>query len=371
MNKKYQSYFVSGVTIFLLLLSLWLVAGGAIRSLLSQDTGSSSATQYYSKATVSSNLQGMWALNNVNSGVGTIYNRGMTATEDSLLFLGNVEKQSGTLLRLNLLTGQVETNYDVSARVDIIGGNNQFVFVGVDGNGRIENSSIEGAAQVIAYEISSGRQMWAQRVRGARSISFIHTFGTTVSVVGSISGGYRYQLLDTSTGEVRYDNEHNYPVFYANNIWYYLNVPNQLRAVDAQSGNQLWEQQFSVRAFNYSSIHFPPVFTDNIVVGKTGEGVGRAFGLERTTGTLLWLSNALAYSNVAVSNGVAYFLSDKAELRVIDVRTGQILATATFEPTTPQPELEQGHVYNIAASRDIVVVYLGDSRQLFAFRFLR
>ena len=92
MNKKYQSYFVSGVTIFLLLLSLWLVAGGAIRSLLSQDTGSSSATQYYSKATVSSNLQGMWALNNVNSGVGTIYNRGMTATEDSLLFLGNIEK---------------------------------------------------------------------------------------------------------------------------------------------------------------------------------------------------------------------------------------------------------------------------------------
>jgi hypothetical protein len=59
-------------------------------------------------------------------------------------------------------------------------------------------------------------------------------------------------------------------------------------------------------------------------------------------------------------------------LKAIDSKTGQVLAIVTFEPETPQERLTQGgRIYNVAAKGDIVVVYLGDSRQLFAFRFVR
>lgn len=108
-----------------------------------------------------------------------------------------------------------------------------------------------------------------------------------------------------------------------------------------------------------------------VIVGLTGYGSGRLFGIDSRAGTLLWQTDDSSYGNVAVSNGVAYFLTVKAELKAVDVQTGKTLATVTFKPTTSQEKLEFGRVYSVAVSDDIVVVYLGDSWQLFAFRFSR
>ncbi len=52
----------------------------------------------------------------------------------------------------------------------------------------------------------------------------------------------------------------------------------------------------------------------------------------------------------------------------VDIQTGEVLSTLRFEPS----EISSGgghYEYLVAASDDIVLVYLGDGRQLIALRF--
>jgi hypothetical protein len=94
----------------------------------------------------------------------------------------------------------------------------------------------------------------------------------------------------------------------------------------------------------------------------------------------LWEYSGIV-SNIANDGGVAYFIilepgsswggdsAENAQLVAIDIRTGKMLGSVNFEPPGIQSGWGNYH-YHVAASNDIVLVYLGDSRQLFAFRYL-
>jgi outer membrane protein assembly factor BamB len=214
--------------------------------------------------------------------------------------------------------------------------------------------------------------MWSRRVRGARDIAYISAYANDISVIGSTVAGERYQYLNAANGEVQYSNDANYPVFFTTHTWYIIQPRSRLRAVASNNNTLLWERRFDTETFNYSSVYFAPILDNGIIIGRTGEGVGKIYALDSASGHLLWRSEDIVYGNVAVSQGVTFFLNEQAELKAIDSKTGQVLAIVTFEPETPQERLTQGgRIYNVAAKGDIVVVYLGDSRQLFAFRFVR
>lgn len=375
MVKNQGTYFLLAVVVLGVLGLIWFAEGGTFSWITQR--GSLPAIQYYAEVAVPAQVQSLWALNNVSHGASRSDDRVMVANTHSLFFLGSLDNQPETLLEIDWLTGQVETNYQVSARIDTIGSNDQFIYAGVNSSTRIvDDSATAGVAQVIAYEIGSGNQAWFRPIRGASRISSIHTFGNRVSVVSVVAtGDDHYQLLDADTGRDVYTDNQDYPVLYENGTFYYLNTnnspPERLWAINIQTGNLLWEQMFSSRTFDYGTVHFRPLLEKEVIVGLTGYGSGHLFGIDSRTGTLLWQTDDSSYGNVAASNGVAYFLTVKAELKAVDVQTGKTLATVTFKPTTPQEKLEFGRVYSVAASDDIVVVYLGDSWQLFAFRFSR
>lgn len=375
MVKNQWTPFLLGVAVFVILGLIWFAQGGSLSWMTQR--GSLPAVQYYAEVAIPAQVQSLWTLNNVSHGASRSDDSVMVANNQSLFFLGGLENQPETLLEIDWLTGQVKTNYQVNARIDTIGGNDQFIYAGVNSSTRmVDDNATAGVAQVIAYEIGSGNQAWFRPIRGASRISSIHTFGNRVSVVSFVAtGDDRYQLLDADTGRVVYTNDQDYPVFYENGTFYYLNTdnspPERLWAINIQTGNLLWEQMFSSRTFDYGTVHFHPLLEREVIVGLTGYGSGHLFGIDSRTGTLLWQTDDSSYGNVAVSNGVAYFLTVKAELKAVDVQTGKTLATVIFKPTTPQEKLEFGRVYNVAVSDDIVVVYLGDSWQLFAFRFSR
>src|SRR5690606_2533005 len=134
--------------------------------------------------------------------------------------------------------------------------------------------------------------------------------------------------------------------------WYSITSPNQLRAVEIEK--VLWQREFDQRV-----LFLPPVMSNRIIVGRTGEMIGNVYGLDSVSGDLLWESDDVVYSNVIADRGIVYFLTEQAELKAVDAQTGQIIASVQFVPDTAQEHLTQSYVYSVAASNGIVVVYLG------------
>lgn len=260
MVKNQWTPFLLGVLVLGILGLIWFAEGGTFSWITQR--GSLPAIQYYSEVAIPAQVQSLWALNNVSHGASRSDDSVMMANNQSLFFLGGLENQPETLLEIDWLTGQVKTNYQVSARIDTIGGNDQFIYAGVNSSTRIvDDNATAGVAQVIAYEIGSGNQAWFRPIRGASRISSIHTFGNRVSVVSVVAtGDDHYQLLDADTGRVVYTNDRDYPVLYENGAFYYLNTdnspPERLWAINIQTGNLLWEQMFSSRTFDYGTVHF-------------------------------------------------------------------------------------------------------------------
>lgn len=327
----------------------------------------SPAVQHYVVSISSSKFQVAWSLDNVFArqparGVRPL---ALAASNEYLFLLGSLaQDKPSSLHTINLSTGQVEANYTIQSRTEVLAVGENYFYLGVPSLGKIDENSTTGAAFVAAYEITSGQQVWRTYIRGARGIHLVHVFENMLSVIGSTATITRYQMLDADSGQVRYNSETSYPILISDNAWYSITPPNQLRAVEIEK--VLWQREFDQRV-----LFLPPVMSNHIIIGRTGEVIGNVFGLDSVSGDILWESDDVVYSNVIADRGIVYFLTEQAELKAVDAQTGQIIASVQFVPDAAQEHLTQSYLYSVAASNGIVVVYLGDSRQLFAFRFLR
>jgi outer membrane protein assembly factor BamB len=112
------------------------------------------------------------------------------------------------------------------------------------------------------------------------------------------------------------------------------------------------------------------VISQNVIVARAGEAkfLGLAFGVDATTGRTLWEYQNII-GNVAVDRNVAYFLTRDVKLWAVDIRTGDRLGLVRFSPDTHPDSVN--NAYRVAASDGVVVIYLGEGQQLFAFRFLQ
>lgn len=353
----------------IIVLGVWAIwfFGSIYLNLIARPTWPA-AIQNYTTPNPSPQFQHIWALDNAFSGRDALGSIVLTATKEEVLFYGDFHPNEpvDSLQRLNLLTGGIKDIINVSRRAEGIVSNNRFIYVSNRSGNKIDSETLQGAAQVVAYDIESGQQVWSQRIRGARGIASMSVYEDIVTVVGETATVNRYQHLNVSTGRVTYSNDSEYPVLYSGDIWYVIRFKpiEYLVAIQSRTNTPLWEQK-SIYP------HDAPSLSNGVIVGRSGGRIGYAYGVDRGTGMLLWLSDDVVYSNVSISNGIAYFLTGQAQLKAVDVRTGQTLATMHFVPETVQEQLTQQRVYNVAVSGDIVVVYLGDSRQLFAFRFVR
>jgi outer membrane protein assembly factor BamB len=98
------------------------------------------------------------------------------------------------------------------------------------------------------------------------------------------------------------------------------------------------------------------------------------YALDRETGELLWqISNIVYGSNVAYSPKiqVVYALRDNGDLLAINENTGESSTAAKFSSVPFLFNIsENGESYELAydQEQDILLVALGDSHQLYAFR---
>ncbi|MCA9941097.1 MAG: PQQ-binding-like beta-propeller repeat protein, partial [Anaerolineales bacterium] len=117
-------------------------------------------------------------------------------------------------------------------------------------------------------------------------------------------------------------------------------------------------------------LYQPPFAAGQVMLVRTGDGrqSGLLYGLDVADGGVLWQYETArtVASNVAYNGDLAYFLNARAELVAVDAVTGAVREVMGFMPASLADAANRS--FQVAAAGDLVFVYFGDSRQLFAFR---
>ncbi len=295
------------------------------------------------------------------------------STESNVYLSGSLKNNSPEfLISLNLLTGQVEWQQRLQNQQTLEELDSKYIYISEGATQKIAGpTQLWGAAQIIAYDLEFN-EVWMQRFAGSVGVTINGIIEDTL-VVDAGPGFYR---VDTRTGKKIDGPRQQVLLSDRGKIQYLLAYEGRtvLYGVDTETEKAIWDHDlFS------SSPQF--LFEDELIL--IGNAVGGELGgvtvLDGKTGKVLW-KHRRVISNVASSNEIVYFMQLEegiwgqdlildAQLLAVDIRTGETLGSLQFEPSGIQSG--SGHYeYLVSASNDIVLVYLGDGRQLIALRFL-
>jgi len=225
-----------------------------------------------------------------------------------------------------------------------------YAYWGYDGN-RSNLSSI------VAYEIDRDTISWIQHPSVGRSsqIGYLLTDGTTVNADTTV--------LNASNGEIIRERDRNVesePLHSSGNpAFWYATVNLQ----DNSDSLEFWN--------NLSlSMYQPPLLLENTIINRThrGDALGKIEIFNRKTYELLWDTPENVISNVSTNGSTIFFLTSSAKLLAVDIETGQEIGLIQF--TNERFQLGETRGFFVAANEGSVFVYLGDSRQILAFRLL-
>ncbi len=352
---------------------LWgLPIGQRLRPVLLQESEPILPKISYVVVTPSLQFEYLWTKspfwNNYGNHQGGIH---LAATDKYAFLLGSIESNEVgelTMTKLNMFTGEVEwvrldsssLNKGAATTVSV---NSDRIYVGFDGTQKISGDTTWGAGKVVAYDIGTSDIVWSKTIPGARGIETLVITDSSVSVDGAFSSSN--YLLDAGTGDVIDIIEKPNLIWFTNNgISYERQKSFSFQARDRETSEIIWQNEEDY----YPSQ--PPILTDRVIVARSGNTgfLGIAFAIDNATGNLIWEYKDVL-SNISVDGSTAFFLTKNMELVAIDIETGEVLGQTAFTSNLTRERTSDIHHF-ITASNDIVIVYLGDSQQLFAFHFL-
>ncbi len=268
----------------------------------------------------------------------------------------------GSIIAIDLESGEEEflihERYKAGSfpHASTMGINSSSFFIGFQSTQKIGGNMTWGAGKVKAYDRASGALLWSQVIPGASSISLLSVTEDTVSI--GRGSGSNYYLLDAETGVIIKSDPSTLVWKVQDNLVY------QGSCIKGGYAFQLYNQEYSEIIWQSELIcSRPSIFTDSRIITKGGTQV---IALDISNGQNIW-EHSQAYSNIAVSNGVVYFVTDKGNLFAVDIMSGDVLGNVQF--TTP-PDNNRYNTFQVTSSNDIVLIHTGYvGNQLFAFHF--
>lgn len=298
----------------------------------------------------------------------------LIAEDGKVYLLGSLSQdRTPHLIRLDLFTGDVdwEVRLDQNAHGPMLL-TTHFIYVGVAGTSNIgSETQTFGSAQIMALDRNSGDEVWETRIPGANSIVWLAAANETLFAVGNIY--FAVTTLHAETGQ-RQESSQNELVLFDDGAVRYAAEPNgTLTAWDSQQNNVLWQWDDPITSFHFDTTH-------NIVLLKTGDNVsGKVAAVDSHTGQLLWQKKRVL--SMTSDGSFVYLLTlldsplgwggdnvIDAQLLALDIQSGALLGGFTFDP----PGIQSGYGnydYSVTAGQNIVLIYLGDGRQLFTLKF--
>lgn len=291
------------------------------------------------------------------------------------ILIGNLSgEREVNLIRFNITTKEIKWRTTDSFGPMWV--DNDLIYTAAGGRARVyyEAQTI-GTASVTAYDPLTGTAVWSNTVYGARSIPFLSSNNNVVSAVGqqyinlthmNAETGTRLKVPDTFV-PIIYSDE-NITLTYR---WFFSG--GQLQALDANISEILWQKPIQIGTF--------AVEEGILVINSTRDkGLGEVIAIDLATGEVKWRYNGVI-SNVAVDKSKVYFfrlaggdewgesIMTAATIPVIDLHSGERITTLNFIPEAIRPWYG-ANPYNVFARNDTVILYFGDSSQLFAFKFI-
>jgi hypothetical protein len=293
----------------------------------------------------------------------------LTATSENALALAF---GGALVMKIDLLTGATSRcRIRSSAPVTMFAANEEMFFVGLLGRARggpITRHSTWGATKIEAYLADSCGQAWSQPIPGAQYLyNFVFATETIISTYGANSANY--YLLDTVTGDIlealpKRDSNFIWKINEDENVIYVQSPRSPFIALDRDTSKTLWRSPLT----SYGIVQ-SPMFTDQVITARVGpiRHLGRVIAINRDTGDLLWeMENVV--SNVTLGRDYLFLITQDMQLVALDPMTGTAVSQLEFKPDEIIGT-SSTNIFQVAASDDIVVVYLGDGNQLMAFRF--
>jgi outer membrane protein assembly factor BamB len=207
------------------------------------------------------------------------------------------------------------------------------------------------------YDLATGDLIWGKTLGGNGANDLYYVDGQIqVSTVPD-----NFWILDTDGNVINKFPGDYYLITTAKET--FINR-NKLQDYITGTNNLLWE-------YGPADIGLTPLFTQNIILLRSGDLEGEAYAIDRKTGKFLWVIKHIV-SNIVYSpeKQLAYALSEDGKLVAIDEDSGEAHVLVQF---TSVPFIVGGRgsfVYQLAydPSEHVIVAQLGDSYQLFAFK---
>jgi outer membrane protein assembly factor BamB len=203
--------------------------------------------------------------------------------------------------------------------------------------------------------------------------------------VGEAGGGSRITSYDLETGELRWSRIFLISsgveslIVYKNQLHAYI-APNIHKVLNTSNGKTVFSILSEFPPFIDSTVcgetYQIPVYTDDTIYYRTGKGLemGKVCAVDITTGELRWKSDLNVVSNVIATDDEVFILVESGDLIALNPATGKEIFTLEVSFSNKpfilySPKVEVGG-YFVAYNpeKNILLTYLGDSRQLFAFQ---
>jgi outer membrane protein assembly factor BamB len=273
--------------------------------------------------------------------------------DNSLIFLKSFDVifyQSNVFKQVNLVTGKLEWQNRLE-RSGLSVASNEHAFYVTDLH-RVSGYSGKtlvrpGAILVMAYDIDTGDRIWSTAYEGFAFVSYLAANETEVRIGGHNGHGFDRDAtkMDTHTGDIL-EGE-----------------------VEAFTTTRKIRCQSEELPFYH---HLKDLADCKVVIADSNA----VYVLDLTTNSTVWqVEIAGVVSNLAVSNGVIYFLAQDGNFWALDEQTGTTLGHVQFEPVYPgRAELLDNVDYpahTVVADGNGVALHFMETQQLFFFHFLR
>jgi outer membrane protein assembly factor BamB len=240
---------------------------------------------------------------------------------------------------------------------------------------------INKSSSIIALDGPSGDLVW-QTTPIPPSTLFANQGGL---YVGEAGGGSRTVSFDADNGKIIWSR--NFPnssgvecLFVFNDKLHEFLGTGKHVILNPINGTKVSSLTTDVPPF-YSStvcgqIYQPPVYMGDTIYFRNGRGLelGQVCNVDIYSGDVRWKTDIDIVSNVISTNTLLFFLEENGDLSVVNRDTGQVIPDKAIsfdkKPFILYNARREVGGYFLASDpqSNILFVYLGDSRQLFAFQ---
>ncbi len=281
-----------------------------------------------------------------------------------------VLSDDGSVIIINLQNGAedqfIRARYSAIPvpRASTIGMNSEMLYVGFDKTQKIDGDMRWGAGKIEAFNRMSGAKEWSQVIPGASTFSSLIITEDKINIDGDFSN--KYHLLDAETGEILQSE----PKIESSFVWHIEDNFVYEKTKDAAFQLRNQEQEKILWQSESWTVSNPPIFTLNRIIFKSGR---RIVALDKVNGQIVWEypndnRRDYLYSNITYFGDSVFFATENGTLFAVDAESGDKVSSIQF---TPQPTREPyTDVFQVAADKNIILVYTGSTEQLFAFRLL-